>query len=132
MTEIAGHVLDAIDGALEDYELADAMRWSPRPEVPAGSEFVACDTRELLRQIGMMNVLATSGGRVEHRATGVTLKCGCGYYVTVDLAPGDTYTVRREFRRAGKVAVRGERTGVYCDEVGEQVYRAGCFRDTWT
>jgi hypothetical protein len=95
-------------------------------------QFTGCDTRELKRQIGMASILATSGGRVLHRETGITLPCRYGYSVTVDLAADDTYTVRRVFTRAGKVTVKGERTGVYCDEVGETVYRAGCFRDAWT
>jgi hypothetical protein len=93
--------------------------------------FTECDPQELKAQIGRMNILATSGGRVVIRPTGVTLPCGYGYSVTVDLAAGDTYTVRRVFTRAGKVSVKGEREGVYCTEVGETVYRAGCFRDEW-
>lgn len=32
MTDRTQHVLDAIDGALADDELPDAMRWSPAPE----------------------------------------------------------------------------------------------------
>ena len=91
--------------------------------------FRECDTRELLRQIGIPNILAISGGRKIHRLTGVTLPAGCGYSVTVDLAGNDTYTVRRIFRRAGREWVKGERTGIYCDQVGEQAYQASCFRN---
>jgi len=93
--------------------------------------FIECDNATLLAQIGRWNVLATSGGRILHRETGITLPCGNGYSVTVDLAAGDTYTVRRIFTRAGKSWVKGEREGVYCEEIGETVYRAGCFRDEW-
>jgi hypothetical protein len=106
------------------------MRWSPAAQVPEGSEFAACDTQELIMQIGMMNAMAT--GRAEHRATGITFRCGYGYSVTVDLAGNDTYTVRRTFTRSGVSTVKGERTNVYCEQVGETVYRAGCFRDEWT
>jgi hypothetical protein len=27
--------------------------------------------------------------------------------------------------------INGELRGVYCDQLGGIVYRAGCFRDTW-
>lgn len=89
---------------------------------------VACNPRELTAQIGRGNILAISGGRVIVRETGVTLPVGSGYRVTVDLAADDTYTVRRVFARAGKSWVKGEVSGVYCDEVGEVAYQASCFR----
>ena len=90
--------------------------------------FIPCDITELLAQIGMHNVLAISGGRIVKRETGVTMPVGSGYSVSVDLAPNDTYTVRRLFTRAGKVTVKGEWTDVYCEDVGELAYRASCFR----
>jgi hypothetical protein len=90
--------------------------------------FIPCDSNELLAQIGRANILSISGGRVEPRRTGVTLPVDCGYSVTVDLAAGDTYVVRRIFRRGARQWIRGERTGVYCDEVGEAAYYASCFR----
>jgi hypothetical protein len=93
--------------------------------------FIPCDAGVLVRQIGAVNILATSGGRVWRRETGITLPVRYGYSVTVDLAAGDTYTVRRVFARAGQVWVKGKLEGVYCDQVGEAVYRAGCFRDPW-
>ena len=95
------------------------------------TSFTECDAQELKAQIGRMNILATSGGRVTIRPTGITLPCRYGYSVTVDLALDDTYTVRRMFTRAGNASVKGEREGIYCTEVGETVYRAGCFRDEW-
>ena len=100
--------------------------------------FIPADAQVIKQQIGMWNVLATSGGRVIIRETGITLPCNTGgYQVTVDLAAGDTYTVRRVIsrRRRGEllptVTIRGEREGVYCEQLGEVVYRAGCFRDEW-
>jgi hypothetical protein len=90
--------------------------------------FIPCDAAELVRQIGRRNLLAISGGRVMRRETGVTLPVDCGYSVTVDLAAGDTYVVRRIFRRGRREWTRGERTNVYCDEVGEAAYYASCFR----
>lgn len=91
--------------------------------------FRPCDTGELLAQVGRMNVLAISGGRVVRRESGVTLPVGAGYCVTVDLDWDDTYRVRRVFKRGAKVWVKGEQTGVYADQVGEVAYRASCFRN---
>ena len=90
-------------------------------------KFAPCDTAELLRQIGPMNILAISGGRIIRRETGVALPVGRGYRVTVDLAGDDTYTVRRVFVRGAKSWIKGEESGVYCDQVAEIAYRASCF-----
>ena len=87
-----------------------------------------CDNEELLQQIGSRNIFAISGGRVLVRETGITLPVSSGYSVEVDLAADDTYVVRRVFTRAGKRWIKGERTNVYCDQVGELAYRASCFR----
>lgn len=91
--------------------------------------FVNADTATIVAQIGRMNVAAISGGRVTHRDTGITLPVAHGYSVTVDLDANDTYTVRRVFKRGDKVWTKGERTNVYCDEVGEVAYRASCYLD---
>lgn len=90
--------------------------------------FIPCDTTELLAQIGRMNILAISGGRVERRETGVTLPVGSGYSVTVDLDAMDYYTVRRVFKRGPKTWIKGELTDVDCFQVGEIAYRASSFR----
>lgn len=91
--------------------------------------FRECDAKELLRQIGTMNILSISGGRVLRRETGVTLPVGHGYKVTVDLASDDTYTVRRVFTRGAKTWVKGEATTVYAEAVGETAYRASCYNN---
>lgn len=88
-----------------------------------------CDPQVLLDQIGRMNVLAISGGRIQVADDGVVLPVGCGYSVRVFLAADDTYTVRRVFKRGPKEWVKGEATGVYFDQVGETAYRASCFRN---
>lgn len=81
-----------------------------------------------LAQIGRMNVLAVSGGRVLRDGETLVLPCGSGYTVEVDLDEGsDTYTVRRVFNRGGRKFPKGEQTYVYCDEVGEVAYRASCY-----
>jgi hypothetical protein len=92
------------------------------------NEFRPCDTQQTIEQIGRMNILAISGGRIERRETGITLPVGAGYSVTVDLDWCDEYVVRRVFKRGAKVWIKGEQRGVYCDEVGEVAYRASSFR----
>jgi hypothetical protein len=91
--------------------------------------FIPCDAATIARQIGAMNLLAISGGRVTRRETGITLPVAHGYSVTVDYSAGDVYTVRRVFTRAGKASVKKEWTDVYCQEVGEIAYQASCYLD---
>jgi len=64
-----------------------------------------------------------------HRGRAIDLPVSSGYRVTVDLAADDTYTVRRVFTRGSRQWVKGEVTGVYCDQVGEAAYLASCFRN---
>lgn len=81
-------------------------------------------------QIGMGNILAISGGRIQTDAEGrMTLPVRYGYAVRVTLAANDTYTVERTFTRSGVTTVRGVREGVYADQVGDAAYTASCFRD---
>lgn len=84
-----------------------------------------------LRQIGAGNILATSGGRWSRDPEGrLILPVRYGYYVRVSLVC-DLYTVERVFVRSGKITVKATMTGLYADQVGEAVYRAGCFRDAF-
>lgn len=83
---------------------------------------------EIYRQIGSMNVLSISGGRVDPIMDGLELPVSNGYRVRVRLTPMDTYTVQRVFKRGGKEWIKGERTNVYFNEVGEAAYYAGMFR----
>jgi hypothetical protein len=84
----------------------------------------------MLAQIGRMNVLAISGGRVLALENGIRLPVGCGYSVDVRYRAGaDDYSVERVFIRSGKTTSHGIETGVYADEVGETAYRASCFRN---
>jgi hypothetical protein len=89
----------------------------------------ADERRTILRQIGNMNILAISGGRVAPLPDGVELPVGSGYRVRVRLTPADDYTVERVFVRNGREFSKGIRERVYCDEVGETAYRASCFRN---
>ena len=92
------------------------------------------DLKTTVDQIGRMNVLAISGGKVNSVAdakgnqVGLELPVSNGYSVRVLLANDDTYTVQRCFTRGSNESVKGEQTGVYADEVGETAYQAGMFR----
>ena len=84
---------------------------------------------EIVRQVGRMNILAISGGRVGYLPDGIELPVGNGYRVRVRLTPADDYTVERVFVRSAVEYSKGIEDMVYCDEVGETAYRASCFRN---
>ena len=82
----------------------------------------------IARQIGPMNIMAISGGRIQPIPDGIILPVAHGYSVEVVLDAGsDTYIVRRVFTRSGKRFDKGTVEQVYCDEVGEIAYRASCY-----
>ena len=91
---------------------------------------------ELLKQIGIQNVFAISGGRVQVWRTNdgqacrsITLPVSNGYSVEIYLAWDDTYTVTRQFKRKGQYINKGTVEGVYCENIGEVAYKASCFRN---
>ena len=86
------------------------------------------DVDVLVQQIGRWNLMGISGGRVRVDGERVVLPVGSGYRVEIELAPNDTYTVRRVFVRGTKRFVKGELTDVYFDQVGEVAYQASSFR----
>lgn len=91
--------------------------------------------QEILRQIGRMNVLAISGGRVTALADGIELPVGSGYRVRVRLTQMDYYRVERVFVRGGKEFDKGHRDDVDCEQVSEAAYYASCYRNDggeWT
>lgn len=91
--------------------------------------------REILRQIGRMNVVAISGGRVTALADGVELPVGSGYRVRVRLTPADYYRVERIFVRGSKEFEKGHMDDVDCEQVADAAYYASCFRNDggeWT
>lgn len=84
----------------------------------------------MLRQIGVMNVLAICGGAMEYIANGIDMKVGYGYWVRVEYIWGaDTYRVGRVFKRAGNERDCGTRENIYADELGNIAYYASCFRN---
>lgn len=89
---------------------------------------------ELIRQIGQMNILAISGGRVyvsknqQGETVGIDLPCGAGYRVSIELGWNDEYIVTRQFVRKGTIFNKGTVENVLCDNIGEVAYRAACFR----
>ena len=103
-----------------------------------------CDPRVLLSQIGAMNFLAISGGRVEVITVtdeemgdtypiGVRLPVAQSRSVEVTLDWSDTYRVRRVRKVAqgaqrGSEVIEAEQTEVYCDEVGDTAYALSCWK----
>lgn len=92
------------------------------------------DEDVLISQIGHMNVLAISGGRVivcrdNNETIGIELPCGAGYRVLVELGWNDEWTVTRQFVRKGTVFNKGTIEGVLCDNIGEVTYQAACWRN---
>lgn len=84
---------------------------------------------ELIAQIGRMNVMAISGGRKYLNGGTLVLPVSNGYTVEIDYREGsDDYTVRRVFTRGIKRFIKGEISGIYCDQIGEIAYQASCFQ----
>lgn len=88
------------------------------------------DARLIRDQIGLGNVLAISGGRWFVQEHGIRLPVSNGYSVVVTYEDNDTYTVERVFKRGDRVSIKGSRTDVYAEELGETAYRASCFRSS--
>lgn len=94
------------------------------------------DGQELLRQIGGGNIMAISGGRrafvtnvnvgqnvSDKETVGLYMPSGQGYGVLIWLDANDTYVVCRT--RQG--AIKGQRSGLYADQVGEAAYQASSY-----
>lgn len=94
---------------------------------PTHTNFIPCNNHALVAQIGTWNILATSGGRIIGRETGITLPVAYGYSVDVDLNSRDLYTVQRIFTRGARRFDKGTATDVDATQVGKAVYRAGCY-----
>jgi hypothetical protein len=88
----------------------------------------------IVKQIGIRNVLAISGGRVlyDDANSTVILPVRYGYKVVVKYNAGsDDYTVTRTLVRGTTVTTKGEVSGVYCEQLGDTAYRASCYRDAF-
>jgi len=92
-----------------------------------------CDINQTISQIGKMNILGISGGRVNPlrntagEPVGIHLPVGKGYGVNVLLHPNDTYTVQRVTTRSGVVKIKGQEDGIYAEDLGDTAYRAGMY-----
>jgi len=88
--------------------------------------------KDMVAQIGRMNILSISGGRVIKMSKGVRLPVSAGISVVVELAANDTYIVRREFMRKVRgvetIFHHGQRTNVYCEQLAETAYVAGMYK----
>ena len=86
-----------------------------------------CEASVIVEQVGRMNVMGMSGGRVIVRETGITLPIALGYSVEIDLNALDLYDVKRVYTRAGARSVKGAVTDVYCDDLSDVAYYASCY-----
>lgn len=98
-----------------------------------------CDIGETNAQVGRMNILAISGGRViplknsEGETVGVAYPVDASRRVEVILDYDDTYTVSRiryitKGSEANTEIVEYSTSGIYCDYVGEVAYSASCWK----
>lgn len=87
------------------------------------------DRKVLAKQIGMGNVFAISGGRINPIEGGIELPVSNGYRVYVQLQANDLYRVARVYKRGVNFSDKKVWEDVYCDEVGEIAYQASCFRN---
>lgn len=101
----------------------------------------SADVKQILGQIGGSTVLAVAGGlqriyfitNKEGDHCGVILDCGNNRLVEVVLDWDDTYSVRRlrQFNkgvRRGEFITEFETEDVYCTELSNVVYKAGCWK----
>jgi hypothetical protein len=82
--------------------------------------------KTILSQIGGPTVAAISGGRWRLVEGTLFLPIAGGYSVEIDLY-NDLYNVRRVFKRGTKKWVKGERKGVYCDQISDVAYDASSY-----
>jgi hypothetical protein len=83
-----------------------------------------------MRHIGWNNVLCISGGQYlfDDASNTVIFPVGNGYKVIVTYHPvPDTYTVKREFHRAGKIFPKGTVEYVYAPQLGQIAYDASLY-----
>ena len=127
--EQLGKSTEITKGDLPGHEF-HGNQWSTMPAGHGARDF---DTDQAVAQIGKMNILAISGGRVGilsdgGKPKGLELPVSSGYKVRVFLHDNDTYTVQRVLVRAGKETVKGEVRDVHSDDLGEQAYQAGMYK----
>ena len=104
--------------------LAAMQKWAEQVDTGKSN-----DSRVLTAQMGRMNVMAISGGRVMTSGSTVFFPVSSGYQVAVTLTAADDYTVRRVFVRGGKVTVKAEVAGVYAEQIGDAAYEMSCFEN---
>ena len=98
-----------------------------------------CDPHEVIAQMGKMNFFAVCGGKWAkiNASDGVTIgllmPCGESRAVEVVLNFLDLYEVRRVRRvnrgnEKGSLVVEYEVLDVYCENLGDAVYSASCWK----
>jgi hypothetical protein len=89
--------------------------------------------KDMVDQIGRMNLLAILGGQVIRMSKGVRLPVSSGISVVIELNGNDTYTVKRasscaRFGAVETIYDHGQRTEVYCEQLAETAYVASCYK----
>ena len=112
------------EGKMKISTLAAMQKWAE--QVDSGK---VNDSNVLTAQMGKMNVLAISGGRVMASGSTVFFPVSSGYQVAGTLTAADDYTVRRIFIRGAKVTVKAEISGVYAEQVGDAAYEMSCYEN---
>jgi len=108
-------------------------QWTSGESGKVFDNYRPADINQTISQIGKMNILGISGGRVNPlrntagEPVGVHLPVGKGYGVNVLLHPNDTYTVQRVTTRSGVVKIKGQEDGIYAEDLGDTAYRAGMY-----
>lgn len=98
-----------------------------------------CDPQVILSQMGLMNLYGVSGGKwsalsaSDGSEIGVILPCGESRAVEVILNGSDLYEVRRvrlvnKGQQKGTVVVEIEVLDVFCENLGDAVYSASCWK----
>ncbi len=110
-------------------------------ELMAARDCREADIKQVLAQIGASTICATAGSmRRVYKVTniygeycGVILYLGGSRFIEIVLDWDDTYSVRRlrQINRGsnkGGFIVEYQVSGIYCDQVSEITYKAGCWK----
>jgi len=87
------------------------------------------NAEELCQQIGIVNVLAISGGRKIKNGSSVIFPVSNGYFVTVTLNVWDLYDVKLFKANKNKAVVKSEWSNVGAENISETAYQASCFNN---
>lgn len=97
--------------------------------------------QEVISQIGRMNLMSvgardfglTTEGKLSFR---IMINRNVRHWIVVELTAADDYTVElKTQKRNGSIVTTMKAEGIYCDQIGEAVYRLGSLKgqgDEWS